>query len=111
MFAVEEKKGRADYRGYILPRSRRNNRGATEASGSEHVLSIQLSWNGVVKPVSSFAIGTSPEYEIALYTLAFLCGGEDPIPLTIDETECKIVVHKFNSRNGPKIGSAYLEIC
>ncbi|KAJ3414092.1 hypothetical protein HDV05_007126 [Chytridiales sp. JEL 0842] len=111
MLAIEEKRGEADYRGYILPRSRRGNHG-DQASGSEHVLSIQLSWKGEVKPVSSFVIGTSPEYELALYTMSFLLGQEgQAIHLSIDETPCKVVVHKFNARGGVKIGSAYIEIC
>ncbi|KAI8620787.1 Endoribonuclease XendoU-domain-containing protein [Chytriomyces sp. MP71] len=108
-FYVEEKAGRADYRGFILPKSK-SGRGA-HPTGNEHVLSFQLSWHGDLKPVSSFLIGVSPEYEIALYTLCFFAGKEDvPIPIVIDEVDCEVVVHRFTNHTGPKIGSAYVSL-
>lgn len=43
------------------------------------LLTIQFEWQGVLKSVSSTLIGVSPEFEIALYTLCILAGGEDNI--------------------------------
>lgn len=40
-------------------------------------LSIQFTWNGVRKPVSSTFVGVSPEFEVALYTLCFYGEQED----------------------------------
>lgn len=35
---------------------------------------MQLAWKGELKQVSTFFMGTSPEFEFALYTLYFLGG-------------------------------------
>lgn len=72
-FYVEEAAGRVDYQGYILPR-RRNH---SEPDTHSQCLSIQFTWNGVLKPVSSTFVGVSPEFELALYTLCFYGGQED----------------------------------
>eukprot|EP00250_Pteridium_aquilinum_P003118 c13449_g1_i1 orf=184-1512(+) len=72
-FYVEEAAGRVDYQGYILPR-RRNH---SQPDAHSQCLSIQFTWNGVLKPVSSTFVGVSPEFELALYTLCFYEGGED----------------------------------
>ncbi|KAJ3143995.1 hypothetical protein HK101_002898 [Irineochytrium annulatum] len=75
MFALEEGKGNVDYRGFILPRSRQGK--GMHPTGREHVLSLQMAWRGDVKPVSTFLIGVSPEFEMALYTLCFFAGPEE----------------------------------
>ncbi|KAI9101943.1 Endoribonuclease XendoU [Phlyctochytrium arcticum] len=99
----EELKGHADYRGYILPRNRNSNAPPPENS---HVLSIQLAWKGEVKPVSTFFIGTSPEFEIALYTLVFLAGAEDN-QVTIEGVDVNLKCHKFRNNQGMRLGSCY----
>ncbi|KAH7434248.1 hypothetical protein KP509_06G007400 [Ceratopteris richardii] len=72
-FFLEEAAGRVDYQGYILPR-RRN---SAEPDAHSQCLSVQFTWNGILKPVSSTFIGVSPEFELALYTLCFYEGSED----------------------------------
>ncbi|KAJ1546457.1 hypothetical protein HK405_007089, partial [Cladochytrium tenue] len=109
-FLLEERAGQADYRGFILPRSR-SGRGM-HPTGREHVLCFQLSWQGEIKNVSTFLIGTSPEYELALFTLCFLAapGPEAAVPIAVDDVACQVLVRTFQSqRHGPKIGSAYVE--
>ncbi|KAJ3060761.1 hypothetical protein HDU98_003269 [Podochytrium sp. JEL0797] len=109
-FAVEEKSGRADYRGFILSKSAKNGHSAGP-TGREHVLGLQLAWKGDVKPVSTFLMGVSPEYELALYTMVFLVGkDEEQVPIVIDGVECKVIVHRFTNREGRQIGSAYVSI-
>ncbi|ORY36488.1 hypothetical protein BCR33DRAFT_722007 [Rhizoclosmatium globosum] len=106
---VGEKAGRADYRGFILPKSKQG-RGA-KPTGNEHVLGFQLEWNGHLKPISTFLIGVSPEYELALYTLVFLAGEDGvPVSIDIDTIECEVVVHQFTNRSGQRIGSAYVSM-
>ena len=41
------------------------------------LLTIQFEWDGVLKQNSSIFVGTSPEFELALYTLCFFEGEED----------------------------------
>ena len=72
-FYLEEQHGKIDYRGYIKPRSKDN----AEHDSNDHVLTLQFAWEGVEKFVGTSFIGVSPEFEMALYTMCFLCGGED----------------------------------
>ena len=44
--------------------------------GHERVLTLQLEWEGERKPVSTIFIGSSPEFELSLYTLYFLAGSQ-----------------------------------
>ena len=63
-----------------------------------HLLTIQFSWKGEVKPKGSCLIGVSPEFEIAMYTVAYLMGheaykitlGDDPIILKCHQMAGKI---------------------
>ena len=66
---LEEKQKTLDYRGFIKPRYR----GIPTTSPDDHsqLLSMQFSWNGVLKKVGTSMIGVSPEFEVALYTLIF----------------------------------------
>ena len=46
----------------------------------DRMVSLQFSWGGERKEVSSIWIGTSPEFELALYTLCFVAGAEVILP-------------------------------
>ena len=91
-----------DYRGYIFPRNRcalvqrdgevtvhtfamilkvvgiscRAGGGNTTVLPSDLLLSVQFALGGQQKGVSSMFIGTSPEFEMAIYTLFFIAGQE-----------------------------------
>jgi len=104
-FYLEEKKGNIDYRGYIKPRGHSD----AETNSDDHVLTLQFDWNGVEKFVGTSFIGTSPEFEMALYTTCFLLGEEDnPITLNTgtDIFELKIRCYKM-ARD--KIGTSFPE--
>ncbi|KAK8479913.1 hypothetical protein V6N13_073378 [Hibiscus sabdariffa] len=96
-FYLEEAKGRVDYQGYILPRRR----GETPDSETQ-LLTIQFEWNGVLKSVSSTLIGVSPEFEVALYTLCFLLGGQDN-HVQLGPYSVKIKCYRF----GDKLGAVF----
>lgn len=51
---------------------------------TDRMLSLQFDWGRERKEVSSIFIGTSPEFEVALYTLCFVAGAEvlPPLPQT-----------------------------
>jgi len=106
MFWLEERKGAVDYRGYIKPRSRYS----AETNGDDHVLTLQFSWNGVEKFVGTSFIGVSPEFELALYTMAFLAGEDENI-VTLDtggeSFDLKVKCYKIDK--GRKVGSCYVE--
>lgn len=107
-FYLEERRGKVDYRGYIKPRSRES---TAATDDDDHVLTLQFSWNGVEKFVGTSFIGVSPEFELALYTLAFLKGEEENF-ITLDTGngeafDLKVKCHKYDG--GCKVGSCYVE--
>ena len=79
-------------------------------NADERMLSVQFSWNNQQKDVSSMFIGTSPEFELALYTLCFLAGQEENI-VQLGDYEVKIKVYRIKSKYGDKVGSAFPEVC
>lgn len=62
---------RFDYKGYIKPRVRGGR--AQDPMNTEQMIAINFTWRGVEKDASTIFIGTSPEFEIALYTMC-VCG-------------------------------------
>ena len=106
-------KGNVDYQGFILPR-RRAGSDEDEPDGDERLISIQFAWGGdgdeetETKLVSSMFVGTSPEFEFALYTMCFF-SEQDETELELGEYDVKIVCHRIRSKYGDKIASAYPE--
>lgn len=103
-FYQQEKKGDVDYRGYIKPKSRNS----AVTNDDDHVLTIQFNWNGVEKSVGTSFIGVSPEFEMALYTMCFLVGGEENIidlNTGYDEFKLKCKVYRF----GRNISTSFVE--
>jgi hypothetical protein len=47
-----------------------------QVDDADRVLSVQFDWKGQRKPVTTLLVGTSPEFELALYTLCFVAGGQ-----------------------------------
>lgn len=54
-------------------------------------------------------IGTSPEFEVALYTLCFLAGQEENV-VSLGDYQVKIKVYRIRSKYGDKVGSAFPEV-
>eukprot|EP00835_Amoeboradix_gromovi_P006741 NODE_865_length_3602_cov_0.156437.p1 type:complete len:373 gc:universal NODE_865_length_3602_cov_0.156437:2382-3500(+) len=95
----EEKAGALDYQGYLPCKH-----------NSEYLANIQFTWHNYMKQVSTLFIGTSPEFEISLYTLAYLFLSDSKNESVFANFDCvpiKITVHTYG--NG-KIGGAYPEI-
>lgn len=67
------------------------------------LLTVQFEWHGVLKKNSSIFIGTSPEFEIALYTLCFFEGEEDNY-LTLGPYEVNVKVYHLGEN---ALGSAF----
>jgi len=79
-------------------------------SNFEQFISIQFSWNGAVKNVSSSFIGTSPEFEIALYTLCFYMQSEEKAIVMVGPYKTQMTCYKFSPRDAPSkvyIGTAF----
>lgn len=98
----EESAGNFDYKGYLLPRPTPNR--LVTPSACSHLLTIRFDWLEVTKAASSVFFGTSPEFEIALYTMLFI-GGERENKVELGPYLANIKIYSF----GNKIGSAYPE--
>lgn len=105
---VEERKGNIDYQGYICPRRRRDAHKRHETyhpDGEERLISLNFKWGSESKDVSSTFIGVSPEFEIALYTLCFLCGEENN-KIHLDDYDVNIKCYRY----GGNIGTSFPEL-
>lgn len=71
---LEEKRGNIDYQGYIKPK---RSSGLGLPQSHDQFMTIQFMWKGYLKPESSLFVGTSPEFDMAFYSLLFLMGQED----------------------------------
>ena len=56
-----------------------------------------------MKPIGSSFIGTSPEFEMALYTVCYLAGEGEDVQVEIDDYDVTVKVHHM----GPYMGSCY----
>lgn len=100
-FAKEELANRINYLGY-LKYVQLNDKGA--------VVKLHFMQQGIDKPVNSMIIGTSPEMDIALYTLCFVTRADQDCKLKLANNEIQIITHTFRYRSKNLIGSAYPQI-
>lgn len=98
-FYLQEKQGHVDYKGYKAIAKKNT------PDEENHVLNLQFSWKGLVKPVSGSFIGVSPEFEMAVFTIIFLKSSEKMTAamVKVDEYVMEIVVY----RHGRSIGTSY----
>lgn len=97
-FYLQEKNNNLDYKGYKA-------RDHDLPDQDDHVLNLQFSWHSLVKPVGSAFIGTSPEFEMAVFTIVFLMNTErsTTVLVNIDQCQMELVV----VRHGRSLGTAY----
>lgn len=69
-------------------------------------MTIKFTWKSGCKPMGSSFIGTSPEFELAMYTVCFLAGGGQDVHLDMDDYDVIIKIHCYG-RNNEYIGSCY----
>jgi len=74
------------------------------------VLKHNFNWNGTTKPVTSMFIGTSPEFEFALYTVCFYVRPAARCPVTIAGKSVPITTHFINRQGKRYVGSAFPDI-
>ncbi|XP_054611688.1 poly(U)-specific endoribonuclease-C-like isoform X2 [Dunckerocampus dactyliophorus] len=98
-FYLQEKHGHIDYKGYKA----RDNKDTPDQD--DHVLNLQFSWKGLVKPVGGSFIGVSPEFEVALFTIIFLSSTDKmtSVVVNVDEYTLELVVY----RHGRSIGTSF----
>jgi len=99
----EEIAGRLNYKGKIRARRR-----PPDGFPTEQLMTIQFEWEGVEKFISTSFVGTSPEFEIALYSLCFF-SGEQATPVQLGPHKVLVKAFKIDQRGGPFIGSSFPE--
>ncbi|KAL0968468.1 hypothetical protein UPYG_G00267270 [Umbra pygmaea] len=97
-FYLQEKSMHLDYKGYKA-------RVLDMPDSDDHIVNLQFSWHGMLKPVSSSFVGASPEFEVAIYTVVFLLNTHrsTTVVVNIDQCQLELVV----VRHGRSIGTAY----
>lgn len=71
---------------------------------------MHFNQQGVDKPVDTMFIGTSPELEMALYTLCYVTRVDKDCNLKLGTKDVNIVTHNYRYRSKNYIGSAYPQI-
>lgn len=74
-----------------------------------NLVKVHYRWLNVIKPSGSMFVGTSPELELALYTICFLTYADDRCPLSLGGKTFGIqtYTYRLNRNRGTVIGSAY----
>lgn len=100
-FSIEESKRKVDYLGYLKK---------VDLGNKGSIIKIHAKFNGHDKPVTTMFVGTSPELEMALYTVCFYARPDGPCPVSLGGTKFNIVTHKFKYRGNDLVGTAYPDI-
>ncbi|KAL0103442.1 hypothetical protein PUN28_017600 [Cardiocondyla obscurior] len=100
-FNAEEAKRHVDYLGYIKK---------MDLGSKGSIVKLHTKFNGYDKPVTSMFIGTSPELEMALYTVCFHTRPDGNCPVSLGGTKFNIVTRKFRYRGKDLVGTAYPDI-
>ncbi|XP_049877740.1 endoribonuclease CG2145-like [Pectinophora gossypiella] len=100
-FSREEAANRLNYLGYMKYQ---------QLGDKGVVMKLHFNQQGLDKPVDTLFIGTSPELEIALYTLCFVTRADNDCKLRLGSKDVDIVTHTFRYRSKNYIGSAYPQI-
>lgn len=96
-----EKAGHVDYKGWIKK---------LDLGQRGSVVKIRFAFDNLSKPVNGVFLGTSPELEVALYTLCFATFPDKDCVVASNGNEFKIRTYTYRYRGKTVIGSAYPEI-
>jgi len=88
----EEKAGRLNYLGYL------------KKTSSPLIFNFRFTWHGVLKPIGSAFFGTSPEFEMSLYTAIYMMGFNHA-KITLDGITVTITCWPINGNRN--IGTCY----
>ncbi|XP_021945616.1 poly(U)-specific endoribonuclease homolog isoform X2 [Folsomia candida] len=101
-FSKEEVNSKLNYRGRI---------GTVVNLGAKgKILKHKFDWNNREKPISSMFVGTSPEFEIALYTVCFYARPGARCPVKLNGKNVNIQTHYMNRLGNRYVASAFPDI-
>ncbi|CAH1758356.1 15935_t:CDS:2 [Entrophospora sp. SA101] len=102
-----ERSGKIDYEGFVPLKN--SNKRLHKPDPTSHLITIRFNYQGKHKPFSSTFVGTSPEFEMAVYTLLFFLKREDT-HVTLDDTDINFKIYPFYQVGGGGarlLGSAF----
>lgn len=73
-------------------------------------MKVRSSLNDIVQPVTSLFVGTSPELEMALYTMCFYTRPNYPCPIKLGGKEFVIIANRANYFGKDILVSAYPDL-
>uniref|UniRef100_A0A0P4WD06 EndoU domain-containing protein n=1 Tax=Scylla olivacea TaxID=85551 RepID=A0A0P4WD06_SCYOL len=100
-FLKEEREGDLDYKGYIKK---------LDLGNKGEIIKMRFVWLSDTKPVGTVFIGTTPELEMALYTLCFLAKPNSRCPVQLAGKKFQIQTWTQSYQGKTLVGSAYPEI-
>ncbi|KAK2580621.1 hypothetical protein KPH14_007733 [Odynerus spinipes] len=100
-YAKQEAEKKIDYLGYIKE---------AKFGDKAAILKIRSKLNGLVQPVTTIFVGTSPELEMALYTVCFFTRPNVPCQMSFSGTEFMIIANRVNYFGKDILVSAFPEI-
>ena len=101
-FLEQEKKGEVNYYGFDK---------ALELGDRGCVVKSVFQWKDMVKPVSSFLIGLSPELELAIYTVCAMFCRQNDVQISLAGNTVNVRTHVFyDEENKPSLGTAFVVI-
>lgn len=100
-FMKEEREGDLDYKGYITK---------LDLGNKGEIIKMRFVWLSDTKPVGTVFVGTTPELEMALYTLCFLAKPNSRCPVQLAGKRFQIQTWTQSYHGKTLVGSAYPEI-
>ncbi|XP_054261903.1 endoribonuclease CG2145-like [Macrosteles quadrilineatus] len=97
-FSHEEQNNHLNYLGYMQ---------ITDFNGKGGVIKLHYKWLDKSKPVGTLFVGTSPELELALYTVCYFARPNDKCYLRLNGKSIYIQTYTFTANNQKLIGSAF----
>jgi len=97
-FSNEEQNNRLNYLGYLQ---------TTDFNGKGGVIKLHYKWLDKTKPVGTLFVGTSPELELALYTVCFFARPNEKCFLRLNGKNIYIQTYTFTANKQKLIGSAF----
>ncbi|XP_052814928.1 uridylate-specific endoribonuclease D-like [Mya arenaria] len=94
-FHLQEQKGNLDYLGYIF-------------SKAPNTLGVHFMWLHKTKALGSFIYGTSPEFDIAMFTVCYLTHKNQHCNFSVDGHNMEVLTYEMTHGGGGHLGTGYV---
>jgi len=73
-----------------------------------NILGTHFTWLGRTKPLGSLIYGTSPEFDLSMYTVCYYTRRNQNCNFTIDGHSVQVKAYDISRGGGHHLGSAYV---